>query len=113
MHILRWRIRDGAQRNERIVCLPIENAAMWFLEFAFLTLSLVFTAGVGVHASIDRGGWPPDSGKIDRIIAALTPEEKISLLHGANYAGSENYAGYLTGVPRLGIPPLQLADGEA
>ena len=86
---------------------------MLSFNFAFLPLSLVFTAGVGVHASINTGAWPSDSGKLDKVIAALTPEEKISLLAGANYAGSENYAGYLTGVPRLGIPPLQLADGEA
>lgn len=86
---------------------------MWLIDFAVLPLSLVLAAGVGVHASIDTGGWPQDSSKINRIIAALTPEEKISLLHGANYAGSDNYAGYATGVPRLGIPPLQLADGEA
>jgi beta-glucosidase len=80
---------------------------------AFLSLSLVFTAGVGVHASMNTGAWHWDSGKIDKLIASLTPEEKISLLAGAWYAGSENYAGYLTGVPRLGIPPLQLADGES
>jgi beta-glucosidase len=86
---------------------------MWPSNFAFLPLSLVLTAGLGVQGSIDTSAWPPDSGKIDKLIAALTPEEKISLLHGANYAGSENYAGYVTGIPRLGIPPLQLADGEA
>lgn len=82
-------------------------------NFAFLPLSLVLTAGVGAHASAGTDAWPPNNGKVDSIIAALTPKEKISLLHGANYAGSENYAGYVTGIPRLGIPPLQLADGEA
>ncbi|OOQ90978.1 hypothetical protein PEBR_01999 [Penicillium brasilianum] len=86
---------------------------MWLVNFAVLTLSLVLTAGVRVHASINTGGWPEDSGKIDGIIAALTPEEKISLLHGANYAGSENYAAYVNGIPRLGIPSLQIADGES
>jgi beta-glucosidase len=86
---------------------------MWLVDFAVLPLSLVLTAGVRVHASMHTGGWPEDSGKIYGIITALTPEEKISLLHGANYAGSDNYAGYVTGIPRLGIPPLQLADGEA
>lgn len=86
---------------------------MWLVDFAVLPLSLVLTAGVRVHASINTGGWPEDSGKIDGIIAAPTPEEKISLLHGANYAGSENYAAYVNGIPRLGISPLQIADGES
>ncbi|OJJ73697.1 hypothetical protein ASPBRDRAFT_41398 [Aspergillus brasiliensis CBS 101740] len=86
---------------------------MWLGNLAVLPLSLVLGAGVGVHAAIDTGRWPQDSGKIDKLIASLTPEEKISLLSGANYAGSENYAGYARGIPRLGIPPIQLADGEA
>ncbi|KAJ5679423.1 Fn3-like domain-containing protein [Penicillium macrosclerotiorum] len=67
-----------------------------------LISSLVFLASVEAHRT-----------KIDALITALTPQEKISLVHGANYAGSENYAGYVPGIQRLGIPALQLADGEA
>jgi beta-glucosidase len=52
--------------------------------------------------------------KIDTLIAQMTLDEKISMLHGAQEpAGGIGQAGYLPGVPRLGIPPLRLTDGPA
>ncbi len=51
--------------------------------------------------------------KSTQLLNQLTLEEKISLIHGEaepreTYQGQ---AGYLAGVPRLGIPSLRLADG--
>ncbi|MFD7811395.1 beta-glucosidase [Streptomyces sp. NPDC059785] len=51
--------------------------------------------------------------RVARLIARLTRDEKISLLHGATDPHSLGQAGYVPGVPRLGIPPLRLADGPA
>ncbi|MFF7985659.1 beta-glucosidase [Streptomyces sp. NPDC007901] len=51
--------------------------------------------------------------RVERLIARLTLDEKISLLHGATDPGSLGQAGYVPGVPRLNIPPLRLADGPA
>jgi len=43
----------------------------------------------------------------------MTLDEKMTLVHGAGEspATSQGQAGYVPGIPRLGIPPLRLADG--
>ncbi|QFY10703.1 beta-glucosidase [Nonomuraea phyllanthi] len=50
---------------------------------------------------------------VDALLRRMTLEEKVSLLHGASDPRSKGEAGYLPGVPRLGIPELRLADGPA
>jgi beta-glucosidase len=57
----------------------------------------------------DRGAGP----RVESLIAQLTLDEKVSLLHGATDPASLGQAGYVPGVERLGIPPLRLADGPA
>lgn len=51
--------------------------------------------------------------RVAQLLARMTLAEKIALLHGAkeNPATDQGQAGYLPGVPRLGIPSLRLADG--
>ncbi|WP_210571044.1 beta-glucosidase [Streptomyces sp. GESEQ-4] len=51
--------------------------------------------------------------RVEALIAKLTLDEKISLLHGATDPATLGQAGYVPGVKRLGIPPLRLADGPA
>jgi beta-glucosidase len=53
-------------------------------------------------------------------VGQMTLEEKVSMLHGTGMAGlgpvsplavkSNGGAGYVVGVPRLGIPPIQMSD---
>jgi len=43
----------------------------------------------------------------------MTLPEKIGLVHGARDPKDLGQAGYWPGLPRLGIPPLRLADGPA
>lgn len=50
---------------------------------------------------------------IDALIAQMTLDEKLSMLHGASDPNSLGQAGYVPGVPRLGIPELRLSDGPA
>jgi beta-glucosidase len=54
-----------------------------------------------------------ESARVERLLAAMTLDEKIALIHGATEPASryQGQAGYLPGVPRLGIGSLRLADG--
>ncbi|HKF46334.1 MAG TPA: glycoside hydrolase family 3 C-terminal domain-containing protein [Terracidiphilus sp.] len=51
--------------------------------------------------------------RVDKLLSQMTLEEKVTLIHGTSedpkvYQGQ---AGYLAGIPRLGIPGLRFADG--
>ena len=71
-----------------------------------------------------KGPWldaklSPDE-RAELVLKELTLDEKISLLHGTGSMGfgapsphreeSNGGAGYVVGIPRLGIPGIQMAD---
>jgi len=51
--------------------------------------------------------------RVDKFLSQITLEEKMALIRGAreDHATDQGQAGYLTGVPRLGIPPIRMSDG--
>ncbi|WP_055702045.1 beta-glucosidase family protein [Streptomyces silaceus] len=51
--------------------------------------------------------------RVRTLLARLTLDEKIGLVHGATDPRRLGQAGYLPGVARLGIPELRLSDGPA
>ncbi|OQD86253.1 hypothetical protein PENANT_c008G07144 [Penicillium antarcticum] len=57
--------------------------------------------------------WKTNNAKVNHLVIALTPAEKISLVHHTLWPGSQNLAGYIKPIQRLGIPALQMTDGEA
>lgn len=73
-------------------------------------VSQVLAAAVSSQDSVSR---KPDNIRIQKLIKALRPEEKIALVHGEFYAGTQDFAGFIAPSARLGIPAVQLADGEA
>lgn len=67
-------------------------------------------------AAAAQGQWisPADAkARTEKLLNQMTLEEKMVLIHGAreNPALYQGQAGYLAGVPRLGIPGLRFADG--
>ncbi|MEU3905575.1 glycoside hydrolase family 3 C-terminal domain-containing protein [Streptomyces goshikiensis] len=56
---------------------------------------------------------PGSAARVDALLGRLTLEEKTALLHGAQDPAPLGQAGYVPGVPRLGIPELRFADGPA
>ena len=54
-----------------------------------------------------------DDARIDRLLGQMTLEEKMDLIRGGvePAATNQGQAGYLPGVPRLGVPALRMADG--
>ncbi|MGK5640083.1 glycoside hydrolase family 3 protein, partial [Streptomyces sp. URMC 126] len=61
--------------------------------------------------AVPPGATPSD--RVRALLARLTLDEKLSLVHGAVDPRRLGQAGYLPGVPRLGIPELRLTDGPA
>jgi beta-glucosidase len=51
--------------------------------------------------------------RVDKLLSQMTLEEKMVLIHGTKEdpAVYQGQAGYLAGIPRLGIPGLRFADG--
>jgi len=51
--------------------------------------------------------------RVDKLLGQMTLEEKLALINGAHEdpAVYQGQAGYLAGVPRLGIPGMRFADG--
>ena len=76
------------------------------LSTALLFVAAVFAAAQAVPVVT---GDP----RVDKLLSQMTLQEKLTLIHGTAedpkvYQGQ---AGYLAGVPRLGIPGLRFADG--
>ncbi|MFG2983939.1 beta-glucosidase [Streptomyces sp. NPDC048258] len=67
----------------------------------------------GASAAPAPAPEPASAARIDSLIERLTLDEKTDLLHGVADPASLGQAGYVPGVPRLGIPALRLADGPA
>ncbi len=85
---------------------------------ALLVISPLLAQRPGQKPEAVKGPWmdkslSPDK-RADLVIAEMTLDEKISLLHGLGWfesaAHSNGGAGVIAGIPRLGLPDLQLAD---
>lgn len=78
-------------------------------------------SGAGVAASQPwmNTSLDPDT-RADMMVKEMTIDEKIQLVHGAGWgvlrpgavvpAGDNGGAGFVAGIPRLGLPDINLAD---
>jgi len=95
-----------------------------WVSFAFLIVvfSVLTTAAVAQSGGAHRWMNPslsPDE-RASMVVKEMTIDEKITLLHGTGMAGlsplspliihSNGGAGYVPGIPRLGIPAIQMSD---
>ena len=69
-----------------------------------LSASLLFAQSVPVVTG---------DARVDKLLSQMTLNEKLTLIHGTHEdpAVYQGQAGYLAGIPRLGIPGLRFADG--
>ncbi len=81
------------------------------------TVVMVFAAGFSRHA-IAAEPRVPDA-RAAAVVARMTLDEKIALIHGrfpllmkGRPAGMTFHAGYIPGLPRLGVPDLQESDAS-
>ncbi|HLH34241.1 MAG TPA: glycoside hydrolase family 3 C-terminal domain-containing protein [Alloacidobacterium sp.] len=87
-----------------------------FPILALLTIGFALLPGPVAVAQRDaRSATPAVTGnpRVDKLLHELTLKEKVSLIHGVPEpdATDQGEAGYMAGVPRLGIPPLRMTDG--
>ncbi|HWG22429.1 MAG TPA: glycoside hydrolase family 3 C-terminal domain-containing protein [Terracidiphilus sp.] len=86
-----------------------------FQRFLFPRALVLSAASLLVTAAAVAQTVPVVTGdpRVDKILSQMTLEEKLTLIHGTheNPAVYQGQAGYLGGVPRLGIPGLRFADG--
>jgi len=75
---------------------------------------LAFCCGLVLTAS-SQNSVPVVTGnpRVDKLLSQMTLEEKMALIRGDSEppATNQGQAGYLPGVPRLGIPPIRMSDG--
>ncbi|MFJ2261030.1 beta-glucosidase [Streptomyces sp. NPDC087844] len=91
---------------------PVSRRSVLRLLGGATAVALAATTGSPAPARAavrERAAGP----RVKGLLARLTLDEKVSLLHGATDPKSLGQAGYVPGVARLGIPPLRLADGPA
>src|ERR1700727_2683453 len=87
----------------------------------------VFLAALALGEAVASQDWPwsdvslPAAQRAQMALHQMTDREKLALVHGVIAApwggkpkpdGSIGSAGYVSGVPRLGIPALQETDAE-
>jgi len=78
--------------------------------------SVVVAAIVLLGASLAIAQTVPvvtGDARVDKLLSQMTLQEKLMLIHGwhEDPAVYQGQAGYLQGIPRLGIPGLRFADG--
>lgn len=87
-----------------------------FLVAGFLPASASAPARTATKAATPAAAAPTVTGdpRVDALLGKMTLDEKLTLLEGeaeAATASAQYQAGYLPGIPRLGIPSLKLTDG--
>jgi len=78
--------------------------------------AVIGVASLLLSASIAQSQSVPvvtGDARVDKLLSQMTLEEKLTLIHGTHEdpAVYQGQAGYLAGIPRLGIPGLRFADG--
>lgn len=88
--------------------LSTSSCAARSAVFAAATLLLSATLTLAQAVPVVTG-----DPRVDKILSEMTLQEKLTLIHGTHEdpAVYQGQAGYLGGVPRLGIPGLRFADG--
>ena len=76
---------------------------------AFCGAAVLLTGAMGAQKAPVVTG----DARVDELLSKMTLKEKITLIHGTQEDPSvyQGQAGYLAGIPRLGIPGLRMADG--
>ncbi|MEV0318528.1 beta-glucosidase [Streptomyces sp. NPDC050658] len=95
--------------------MPVSTRRELLKQLGGGAAAFAFVAATGQTAAAAPAspGAAAATRRVRGLVARLTLDEKISLVHGATDPRRLGQAGYLPGVERLGIPELRLSDGPA
>lgn len=76
-------------------------------------LGAALLASAGFAAAQKNATEATGDARVDKLLSQMTLDEKLTLIHGTHEdpAVYQGQAGYLAGIPRLGIPGMRFADG--
>ena len=76
-------------------------------------IAMLMMGPIAVQMSAQSIPVVTGDARVDKLLSQMTLEEKLTLIHGTHEdpAVYQGQAGYLGGIPRLGIPGLRFADG--
>ncbi|MGC2160764.1 MAG: glycoside hydrolase family 3 C-terminal domain-containing protein [Silvibacterium sp.] len=99
--------QPGSRKTRRRV------AATLLFTFAVLSAGVVWPEWCAAQTAAGPAPVVTGNACVDKLLSEMTFGEKVSMLDGADEdpATFQGQAGYLPGVPRLGIPPMRFADG--
>ena len=86
----------------------MKSRSLWLKHSVIATLLTFATLSFAQSVPVVTG-----DARVDKLLSQMTLEEKLTLIHGTHEdpAVYQGQAGYLAGIPRLGIPGLRFADG--
>ncbi len=92
------------------------TTAVFLRNSAFQATTIVSAAVLAFALAVQAQTKVPvvtGDARVDQLLSRMTLDEKIQLLHGTGEDAltGPGQAGYLQGIPHLGIPSLRLADG--
>ena len=107
-------VRIAALRSKRLIVIG-SLAIVSIIEYGGCAGDPTAGDGASAQASAQRAHR---RHRVDDLVRAMTLDEKIGLVIGNPIAGPPDPlglagAGYVRGVPRLGVPPLRFSDGPA
>ena len=81
--------------------------------FRFVIILLISLTSIESAALAENINDVTGNALVDRLLSQMTLREKLNLIHDGreNPKLYQGQAGYIAGVPRLGVPGLRLADG--
>src|SRR5512133_1474499 len=99
-----------------MACELDRRCGMRWLVRAGLVLGLACGVSpvAGAAAHVGGAGGAGEAGaraRAQALVAQMTLDEKISLVHGTGFITGNVYTGFTPAIPRLGIPAFYLADG--
>jgi len=101
-------LKNKLQAQSRPLQIARKTPVLFLFSLALIALTLAIPAAAQDAVPVVTG-----VPRVDKLLSEMTLDEKMTLIRGASEppATNQGQAGYLTGVPRLGIPPLRMSDG--